>query len=861
MRNKKITAIIFCALFMLGGMFIIKARSEEREIKYFDEQGRLSFTMRDNPAIHTAYKTIAWTIKKYDLPIGHPDNITVTVQLEDESFLGDDGFMHTTIYVSREAILEKVRECSDDWLDEIKRSGGIAYLDNIMTVSVDGVLQGAILEDGSYEGEVYDTFEGISQARNWKNPEDLKQYFGRMVAIPADEPKHEQKPPEDENVSMVSDYNYSDSGLSIGRTGRLTSKEYDVQQAVPVLENVDAQGSFSTYGYRLCYRKESGNRTYGVKVVSEYTLQWKDIYGNEYRDNVCVTDWYDVTRSYSHYVADTLDFYRLKCWQFENPAIGSHVIENTDNIEIIRSAIAYIEDAPFQDEVRYDGGVITGQGQRPPVPDNDLQWLAESVVGDINAVSDSILVNNFEILGENGAKKPAYDIMTDLSLSQIKINENTPNSTFATESHCEYQRVEIGGIETASDHPQSEYKNVLVNPLTIHTPVVCGGWISDNRADNQRIEPDETRISLVIGKSFRVNADNAGEHIYNKGYGTRDYNKYVLDNEICFPFNVVVGSTDGKQIKAGTWISLGKMCENNVFYLPVTVDEGIYSVKFRTRAVNEQLPPDAKDCAQQKANINPEYYCAYDTCEVYVSGQIYGFAITKCNDPRWEQMYPAAAGRLPLRNPALKLGYEFTFELTTSGNMTEEDMVCIKPHFYHEKEGGYNKAEEPYSLSGEVDLYEVYNNGSRKISVTKLGDVIEAGSITCIAQEYDGHIKRWRGTFKLPKVTAAVECGLKLQKLIDEQIVTGYDNLWENYIIRPNERARGGLIIVNFDIYTKKSGDVYLSYANVENSANGYCNMWKTEGYKAGGSPRWGDVALYSGNRNYMDDYIVYGTH
>lgn len=847
------------------------------DITYFDEQGRLSFTMRDNRAIHTAYKTIAWTIKKYDLPIDSPDNMSITVELEDESHVGEDGYVYTTIFVKRDAILDKIGECSQDWLEEIQRIGGTAYLDNIMTVSENGVNQGRLLPDGSFDGEVYNTFEGIAGARNWKNPEDLKQYFGKKVAIPADEPVHEQIPPVTENTILISDFNYSDAGISIGRIGTLTSSEYDVQRAVPSSEYADAEGSFSKYAYRMRYMKESGKRTYWVKVTAEYTLKWHDTYGNQYSRDVSYSDWYDVEREYSRYAVISLDIYELKEWRFNNDAIGRHEVKNGDTPGLTRPVTGYVEDPDYTGEAVYDGGIIYGGTVMPSVPELDLRWLAEENVGEISAASDRICIDGFEILGENGASKPA-DRLIRLEKKQIEIKSSSANGVYATESSVVYKKAASDLIPDSvegKDFREDISVRVLVNPINVHTPVICHGAVNDNRGDNQCVSPDETRSSMVLGKRFIVDVSSFGSHINEKGYQSRDYGRYVLDNEVCFPFAVIRGGySAGDEIAPGTWISLGKICENNVFYLPVTVNEGNYTIKMRTRAINEQEalsetesghenPEGSNICIE--ANLDPEYYAAYSFCDVYVSGQILGFHITGSNSPEHACMKEAYADCLPVDNPVLKLGYEFTFELTTIGNMGEADEVCIKPAYSHEDKI--------------ADVYGIDSNGAGAISVTWLGGLIHgkaaddeyAAEIVCIGSEYEGHVKHWQGRFFLPRYTAVVDYGFNLEELLEQHTADRFDSVWRNYIAKPLSRAESGVITVNFDIYTVVGGSVHLSYENAQNSSRGYCNMWKQEGFNAvasadcnkasTGCRRFGDVAVYSGGDSYMEDYSVYGTH
>lgn len=180
---KGIAVSIIIIILAAGAVF---AGSEDFEPLYFDGGGRLSFETVDNVAVRTAYKTLGWTIKKYDLPIDDPSNITVTCMLHDESYVGEDGRAHTFFYVNREDVLAKTAQVSGEWSNELRSSGGVVYFDSIMTVCQNGIRLGELYDDGSWEGEVYFTYDGISTARWWRNPEDLKQDYDRRVVVEPD---------------------------------------------------------------------------------------------------------------------------------------------------------------------------------------------------------------------------------------------------------------------------------------------------------------------------------------------------------------------------------------------------------------------------------------------------------------------------------------------------------------------------------------------------------------------------------------------------------------------------------------------------------------------------------------------------
>ena len=77
-----------------------------------------------------------------------------------------------------------------------------------------------------------------------------------------------------------------------------------------------------------------------------------------------------------------------------------------------------------------------------------------------------------------------------------------------------------------------------INPVAVHTPVVCVGMSTDDIGFNQQIIPTKYK-SLILGRTFTVSVGTAGTHLDEKGYGTREYRKYVKARQVKFPFPVV----------------------------------------------------------------------------------------------------------------------------------------------------------------------------------------------------------------------------------------------------------------------------------------------------------------------------------
>jgi len=286
---------------------------------------------------------------------------------------------------------------------------------------------------------------------------------------------------------------------------------------------------------------------------------------------------------------------------------------------------------------------------------------------------------------------------------------------------------------------------------------------------------------------FTVDINNYGRHLSTAGYFTRDFAWCLRDpsvsyiakkndiyrNEVKFPFDVFYRKPSGEDeyIPKNTWMRFGH--NTPTFYLPMWVDEGNYTVQFRTIAINGVNTESQLSLTQAYANTDRTNYVATDTVKVQVSGRIYGLTIYDVSDyPIWETVfrkhkgshilklndgntsgvtkekfnagyaydytvgtadqYGKETGRLekytlPLVNGShpkftnmgvLKTGYSVRFKLTTIGNVfSSEDTVLIKPKFYYVDAKGENREE--------VDIYYTENFNGKSHTLVKMGSTLD----------------------------------------------------------------------------------------------------------------------------------------
>ncbi|SCP99224.1 DUF5704 domain-containing protein [Anaerobium acetethylicum] len=184
--------VLMSAFLFLSGMISYAVGIEDyyQEVLKFDDQGNLIMTVHDRKATAAVtYKTIGWTIKRYNQPIDAAGNQCARIVLEENAPSrpdpGDSKYIYSYFYCNRDAIFNSIGNASKEWQEELYSNGGTVYLDSIMTVCVNGVPRGSLTDGGAGSaGEVYFTFEGIAGARKWANPESLRTHFNKSLSFP-----------------------------------------------------------------------------------------------------------------------------------------------------------------------------------------------------------------------------------------------------------------------------------------------------------------------------------------------------------------------------------------------------------------------------------------------------------------------------------------------------------------------------------------------------------------------------------------------------------------------------------------------------------------------------------------------------
>ncbi|MBE5967052.1 MAG: hypothetical protein E7255_08815, partial [Lachnospiraceae bacterium] len=610
---------------------------------------------------------------------------------------------------------------------------------------------------------------------------------------------------------------------------------------VPTTESLYGEIKATDYliGYDLV--KKVGLKKYPIKVKKDYILVWEAATPEEeleegkepeqMTETVTIEQVIPVPRAYGYWEIKNFDYYTINAGTLNNYALpnGSITLKPNASYYNVPSVSYYhsnSEDYHIIPPKEVSSGItlpaqtITGKTDKPMLPKEDFTKQAYAMSGKIKVRSDRIIYDGATVMNDKIVETEAPNVnVTPIKQCYAMTNENVlykPGQVIeATKENGDYGSV--GSIDykcrtsdVSSKNNTLSYPVVGINNVVIHTPVLCDPIVeADNDKYVQLIKPDKNAVQLVLDKNntlsdFTVKISNTGMHSYMQGYFTRDFSKslrdplisYIADkkgilrNEVKFPFDVYIDvGEDGKIenddfIPANTWIAIGRATAR--FYLPMWVEEGIYTAEFRTVAINCVGTISGSDvtkthATEKEKNTNRSHYVATNTVQFEVSGRVYGLNIYDLTDyPLWEEAfripasselkksYPAKypngtkklnynkgyyydyalgtkdqygkdTGRnikytFPLVNGShpfyknigiLKTGYMVRFSLETTGSMYSNGaMISIKPSFYFIDKNGKNRTA--------VDLYYSESFQGKHQPLVKVGSKLDLTNVKSI---------------------------------------------------------------------------------------------------------------------------------
>lgn len=550
-------------------------------------------------------------------------------------------------------------------------------------------------------------------------------------------------------------------------------EKFNVLDGIPTSESLYGNVLAKNYLYHNKFVKMAGKCTIQVNVQRSYNLTWDP--GKEVTDEQGVTHTepdpqsateqltktYSIERPYSYWVVDQLQVYQIKQAALQNYAFdsGSILIEpsgySPPAYSVSKSGGFSSPDNPGT--VEAPGGSKAGGKDKPDISGEDLKSFAEQAIGKVKVNNDTFSFNGSVVMDGNEREQTTaapgqIALPTQISsdvlyspghvISASKVNKQAQPST-GTISYL----LMNGGIGGGENEQQFTISGI--NPVTVHTPVVMYPQITDDKAHNQRTLPDLSRAALILDRPFTVTLPTSGQHNNYLGYGNRDYIRYTAYKQVKFEFDVYTEDRS-MYIPANTWINVPVNQPTAIFIMPVWVDEGPYTVYFRSIAENA---PNGYTSGQE-ANMQLQDHAAVNSLPADVIGRLYDFRVTDVLDYNWERVFRTGLGqklasraaywvgflgidgdprgnvwpyKLPIypgshpdsafRNVAVKTGYTFRFDFKTKGNLfAGQDEIHITPSFDYISEDG--AARFP------VDLY--YHSGEQKfIKIGSAEDQVE----------------------------------------------------------------------------------------------------------------------------------------
>ena len=839
------------------GAVAVEVLDYYNEVLEFDDEGNLLMTTHDKKATSKiTYRTLGWIIKRYDAPLDAPGQKYAVIKMryadiqyrEDPE---DRAYIYCYYYGDKQEIYSAVDGANKKWREILYNYGDYVYIDEVMTVCSNGVPLGTLESSSSNciksTGEVYYDYDGIANARNWASKQSLLTHFNKKVKYPSMviAPGFSI---EEAKCDSIYDTNQA---VAIGTIGSKKENEeiYDVTEGIPVTEQLFVKTVADSASYNIRFDRYMGSALFPVKIITTYHFKWTDYYGVNRTEEVKAVRYYLVERDFAYWRVGSLSYKYLSGVKVNNYALlnGKYQVSGLDapNITLEQSSgyENHISISDYVKTVKIDGGTVKGKnGLRPSIPDEDYSRVAEESVGVYEIKNDYLKIGSQVVLSKaksntTGSNPVTYAIedttiyKTDLSIPSDRLNGEDYKST-GKAYYTGYKNGKVYSVDIQA-----------IEPVTIHTPVVCEGGMYTNNSFNQQVKPNPDMNNVVIGKSFLISTGTTGSHKDIKGYGYRNYSKYTRSSQIRFPIPMYYR---GKVYAANTWIDIEGSAS---FVVPVGVNEGSYKYELRNIAINTPDIEDYTDITKIKYNNDVRSYVAGYEGKFDVSGRIFGFRTKLSGNNQWYSVGNRDENGNTNNSQNVML-------MEVKDNLVEYEVTTV---------GDY--ADNNDGINIYLDFFYIKDDKMIPVSVyCKVGNMCTLIK-EVIKPDYAG--MRYIGNEELIKVSSKEQANRGAQLWSGEIDLTGkiiaipkgdYGEQVEYNTIK-SKAFRGGSLLINADIYAVDSGVEKLSYINVDNWKKGYCNMWNKEGFDYKEIYKDGDCII-SGVAGYQrEDYIVIGTH
>ena len=582
--------------------------------------------------------------------------------------------------------------------------------------------------------------------KNWlsKARQDFKVLNGGTVINAYYKPQTNPETLKPEEDTISDSHLIPDTAKAVIQADNRGNEKFDSTQGIPTSETQYVNLTTDQYLYQYTFKRYHAKNRFkqyiscshvaGKKKDPNNPGQYITTYEHDHDEKT-------VEREYSYWKVQSLTVYGIK-----EASVDNYSLPDPDQSVTLLPGKTYSEP---KISLSSTGGIVKK-------PKNG--WL----VGQYEVKNDTLTVNGTTVMDGRVCIKqtsdpgsfpsPSITNQDDLYKCDLRIEPTKANGVWESDASVTYAPCfRYNGKNDEIDININE-----VNDVTIHTPTVCYPSITDAKEYTQLVTPGTDCYHLVLDRTFTVNFPTSGFHSDLKGYGERDYSKYIATREVCFPFDVyLTNGTGGYEYHAAnTWISLSQ--QYTQFYLPIWANEtGSVGIDFRTKTIN----CDANNGAsyeETEANTLYENYVATATLYAEVSGRLYGLNVYDVSDyPIWQLVFrkenslqrsgqyysiglnnqngvqkrtdmtlPMVNGDNPIAHNmgTLKTGYTTRMSLTTIGNMYHgTDYITLTPRFFYVSYDGTKREE--------VDLYYNGTIEGKYRTVVKIGSKMDQKNV------------------------------------------------------------------------------------------------------------------------------------
>lgn len=192
--NVLLPVFMFAIAFIIGMKTDVKAGTWDNAADYYNTYGdrcifsvvngqpRVYFGSAGTIAVagHTRYRTIGWKVSLYQNG-NYQESVYCSLNgnyINKFPSSNSNGTEYNLYYINFDSLKSRFSNQA-----AINSGAGTLYFDAVMSIvpAKSNTPNGTVDDWGNTTGEVYDTFAGISKARGWGHPDDLRHYYNKST--------------------------------------------------------------------------------------------------------------------------------------------------------------------------------------------------------------------------------------------------------------------------------------------------------------------------------------------------------------------------------------------------------------------------------------------------------------------------------------------------------------------------------------------------------------------------------------------------------------------------------------------------------------------------------------------------------